>query len=98
MSKQKRRNHPEEFKQQAVRLALKADRPLSHIARELDISDGLLRTWLNNHELAQSKNITIEELKNENEELNRLRREVRGLKEDIDILKKASAYFAKEMK
>lgn len=96
MSKRKRRNHPEEFKQEAVRLALKSGRPISQVARELDISDGLLRTWINKQEEAQAKGMTPQELRQEQEELTRLRRENKRLKEDNEILKKAAAYFAKE--
>lgn len=98
MSKKKRRTHPEEFKQEAVRLALTSNRPIAQVARDLDISDGLLRTWINKHEVAQAKGITPQELKQEQEELNRLRRENKRLKEDNEILKKAAAYFAKESK
>lgn len=96
MNKKVRRNHSEEFKQESVRLANKSGRPLAHVARELNISDGLLRTWINKDQIAQNKGLSVAELTQEQAELTRLRRENRRQQEEIEILKKAAAYFAKE--
>jgi len=91
MNKKVSRIHSEEFKQEAVRLADKSGRSLAHVARELNISDGLLRTWINKHQVAQSKGLSVEELTQEQAELTRLRRENRRQQKEIEILKKAAA-------
>lgn len=96
MNKKVRRTHSEEFKQESVRLANESGRPLAHVARELNISDGLLRTWVNKHQVAQSKGLSVVELTQEQADLTRLRRENRRLQEEVEILKKAAAYFARE--
>jgi transposase len=96
MNKKVRRTHSEEFKQESVRLANESGRPLTHVARELDISDGLLRAWINKDLVAHSKGLSVAELTQEQADLTRLRRENRRLQEEIKILKKAAAYFAKE--
>jgi transposase len=96
MSKKIRRKHSDEFKQEAVRLATNSARPLAHVARELNISDGLLRTWINKHQAAHNRGMSVEALTQEQAELVRLRRENRRQQEEIEILKKAAAYFAKE--
>ena len=96
MNKKIRRTHSEEFKQESVRLANESGRPLAHVARELNISDGLLRTWINKHRVAQSKGLSVVELTQEQADLTRLRRENRRLQEEVEILKKAAAYFARE--
>jgi len=98
MSKRKNRNHTEEFKQEAVRLAMESGKPKAQIARELDISDGLLYTWISKYDEAKSRGLTPEEYEQEKSEMRRIKAENKRLKEENDILKKASAYFAKQLK
>jgi transposase len=94
--KQTRNKYTEEFRQEAVRLALNSGRPIAHVARELSISDGLLHAWIGKYRDAESKGFSPEELRKEQEELKRLRRELQRVKQENEILKKAAAYFAKE--
>lgn len=78
---------------EAVRLAQREDVVVSQVAKDLDIHENLLRKWI--HQFGKKANgnqITT----SEHEELVRLRRENRILKEEREILKKAAAYFARE--
>src|SRR3954466_10919660 len=78
-----------EFKAEAVRLVRSAtDKPASQIARELGVSDNALRSWVKQAQIDQGERegLTTEE----REELRRLRRENRVLKQERDFLKKAA--------
>lgn len=93
--KRKRRQYTEEFKRDAVALVAEQGYKISEAARSLGINSNLLRRWKNElggEILKDSLN------KDEKQELKQLRKRVRELEMEKEILKKASAYFAKEMK
>lgn len=93
--KQTRRKYTEDFKRDAVALVTEQGYKTSEAARSLDINDNLLRRWKQEFE----EGVTGDGLNvDEREELQRLRKEVRILRMEREILKKASQYFAKEMK
>ena len=91
----KRRNYTEDFKRDAVALVTEQGYKTSEAARSLGIGDNLIRRWKREfEEEASGTQLGIDE----REELKRLRKENRMLRMEKEILKKASAYFAKEMK
>jgi len=89
-----------EFKQEAVRLLEQADKPGSEIALQLGIRRNQLYKW--QKELHEKGDAAFKgsgrRPANEEDEVNRLRRELSRVTEERDILKKAAAYFAKELK
>jgi transposase len=90
MKYQKRSN---EFKVEAVRLAQSEGMSIGRAAKDLGISENVLRDWVKKFGAhAGVAPITPQE----REELMRLRRELRIVKEERDILKKATAFFARE--
>ena len=89
-----RRQYTNEFKAEAVRLARSSGKPIAQVARDLGINENILYRWMKTFGSANDGSGKI--TPNEHEELMRLRREIRILKEERDILKKAAAYFAKE--
>ena len=69
-------------------------KPLAQISRELDVSEHTLRNWRKQEEIdeGEREGLTTEE----KEELGRLRRENKVLRQDKEILRKATAFFARE--
>ena len=88
-----------EFKKEAVRLALTSPQPIAKTARDLGIKESTLYSWVSS-EKDKASIVTDEKGQSKNliEELNHLRKENARLKEERDILKKATAYFARELK
>ena len=87
--------YPEEFKAGAVQLARSSpEKSIRQLAYELGIADQTLRNWIKQAQIdrGEREGFTTEE----REELRRLRRENRILREEREILKKAAAFFAKE--
>lgn len=87
--------HPREFRERAVELARMREKPVAEIAADLGISDSCLRNWMKQADLDQGRR-SDGLATAEREELVKLRRELRVAKMEIEILKRASAYFAKE--
>jgi len=91
----KRQNYTEDFKRDAVALVTEQGYKPSEAARSLGIGDNLIRRWKREfEEEASGARLSSDE----RVELQRLRKENRMLRMEKEILKKASAYFAKEMK
>lgn len=87
-----RRQYTAEFKTEALRLALRGDRPVAAVSRELGVHAEVLRSWVRRHrDSAPDPDAAPESLEAENR---RLRRENARLVEERDILKKAAVYFA----
>ncbi len=87
--------YPPEFRAEAIRLARTSRKPHAQIARELGMTDETLRLWLKQADLDEGKR-SDGLTRDEQEELRRLRRENRILREEREILKKAAAFFAQE--
>lgn len=92
-----RRKYTREFKQDAVRLVTEQGYNHSEAARNLGIDRGMLGRWVNEFQEDESEAFRGNgKLSSEQGELRRLREENRRLKMERDILKKATAFFAKE--
>jgi transposase-like protein len=83
-----------EFKAQAVTRLLEGGKGLSEVATELGLSPGQLSTWRNQH-LAAGSAEAVAARKAEQAELQRLKREDKRLEEEVEILRKAAAFFAR---
>ena len=97
--KQNRKKYDSAFKEEAIRLVLEENRKISEVERNLDISRGTLARWV------REKKADPEEafpgkgrLKAKDEEIRRLRLELKRTQEERDIIKKALAYFAEDQK
>src|SRR5882672_2231380 len=84
-----------EFRAGAVRLVLEEGKTVGQVARDLDLTQSALRLWVNRARADLGKGKTGALTTAEREELSRLRKEVRELRIERDILKKAAAFFAK---
>ena len=89
-----RRRFTAEFKAQAVKRLLEGGRGLSEVAAELGLSPGQLSAWRTEH-LAVGSAEALAARKAEQAETQRLKREVKRLEEEVEILKKAAAFFAR---
>jgi transposase-like protein len=91
-----RPSYPEEFRAEAVRLARTSGKSVTAIAADLSISPQSLRNWMHQADIDEGRRggLTTEE----RAELRSLRRKVRLLEEEREILKKAAAFFAAEEK
>jgi len=85
---------PPEFRRRAVELACSGQHPVAQIARDLGISESCLRRWMALDEVEGGRREGLTSA--ERDELVRLRRENRVQAMEIEILKRASAYFARE--
>ena len=89
--KRKRPDYTPEFRANAVKLAMQGETSIAELARDLGVSEGSLYTWVSRARKEAASGLSADE----REELARLRKEVRRLRQERDILKKASILFAK---
>ena len=92
---QKPHRYDQEFKSGAIDLANKSDKPVAKIARDLGIKPGLLYSWLKENRKPKEVAAAMAHLQTQEAEIKALKRELKRVKEERDILKKATAYFAK---
>jgi transposase len=91
-----RRAFTKEFKAETVRLVRDSGKSVGAVARELDLTETALRDWVRQAEIDAGRGAPGALTTEERQELGRLRRENRTLRMERDILKKATAFFAKE--
>ena len=92
-----RRSFSREFKVEAVRLIKDRGISVAQASRDLDVHSNTLRKWVDEFEDDPGRAFPGHgNMKLEQAEIERLRREVQKLKAERDILKKAAAYFAKD--
>lgn len=95
MEKRKRRTFTPEFRAEAVELANKSGKGIGELAAELGLSESCLRKWVSQAEIDAGQGKSGALTTAEREEITRLRREVKTLRMERDLLKKW-AFFAKE--
>ena len=86
--------YPESFRREAVRLLRTSGRSVPQLAKELGCSPQSLRNWARQVDVDEGKADGL--TSDERDELRRLRREIRTLTEEREILRKAAAFFAKD--
>ena len=91
-----RKTFTAEFRREAVRMVRDGKRGIASVARELGINQQTLSRWLKQAEVDEGRGPEGALTTAERDELQRLRRENKRLQEERDILKKATAFFAKE--
>ena len=94
MPRRERRSFTPEFKERTVELIESTGRSIRDGCRELDLTESAVRRWVEQAEIDRGRKEGV--TSSEREELERLRRENRILKEEREILKKAAAFFATE--
>jgi transposase len=89
-----RRAFAPEFKAEVVELCRKGDRSIGQVSKDLGLTETAVREWVRRADIdaGRREGLTTEE----RQELSRLRKENRILREERDILKRATAFFAKE--
>ena len=90
----RRRSFTPEFKAEIVAACQRGDRSIGQVARDFDLTETAVREWVKQAEIDAGDRDGLTTV--EREELSRLRRENRRLAEDVEILKRATAFFAKE--
>ena len=93
-----RRKFNREFKLEAVRLVKERGISIAQASRDLDVHENVLRKWVKEFNSDPQQAFPGHgQMKPEQQEIDRLRKEVAKLKAERDILKKAAAYFAREV-
>lgn len=91
----KRRKHEPKFKERAVQLAKDLGN-VAAAAKELGLGYSLLHSWIKTAEAASAKGKGLALALEERQEMERLRRRLVEAEEELEVIKKAAAYFAKE--
>lgn len=99
MSDRKYRTYPEEFKLEAISLAESSGKSMGQIERELGITPGLLAKWRARYQVTGKTDQTLEpsDLASAQKEIRQLRRELRVVEQERDILKKAISIFSQKV-
>jgi transposase len=90
----RRRSFTKEFKAEVVELVRQPGNSVASVARDLDLTETAVRAWVNQADIDDGHRDGL--TTGEREELAQLRRENRRLTQDVEILKRATAFFAKE--
>lgn len=92
-----RKKYPKEFKLDAISLVLDQGYSRSEAARSLDINANMLCRWIKEHQSEEGQAFRGNgKLTRDQEEIRKLKAQVRRLEMEKDILKKATVFFAKE--
>ena len=91
-----RRSFTSEFKAEIVELCQRGDRSIGQVARDFDLTETAVREWVRQAERDSGTRSDGGLTSAERQELAALRRENRQLREDLGVLKRATAFFVKE--
>jgi transposase len=89
-----RRSFTPEFKADIVEACRRGDRTLPQVCRDFDLTETAVREWVKQADIDDGQQPGLASA--ERDELGQLRRENRRLREDVEILRRATAFFAKE--
>ncbi len=89
-----RRSFTPEFKAEIVEQCRRGDRSIPEVARQFDLTETAVRDWVKQADIDAGDRPGLTSA--ERDELAQLRRENRRLREDVEILRRATAFFAKE--
>ena len=98
MTKRTRRSFSKEYKAEVVTLIRKGDKPIGAVCRDLGLAETAVRRWIQQVEIDSGEGAPGALTTAEREELSALRKRVKTLEMEREILKKATAFFAKESK
>jgi transposase len=98
MEKRKRRSFSRQYKAEVVELIRKSGKGIGAVARELDLAETAVRHWVQQAEIDSGRGPAGALTTAEREEFAQLRKRVKTLEMEREILKKATAFFAKESK
>ncbi len=98
MAKRKRRAFTDEYKAEVVELIRRSGKSIGAVAKELDLTETAVRAWVHQAEVDAGRGPTGALTTAEREELAQLRKRIKTLEMEREILKKATAFFAKESK
>ena len=96
MSRRKRRSFTQAYKAEVADLVRKGGKGIAAIAKELDLTETAVRSWVKQAKVDRGQGPVGALTTAEREELSQLRRRVKTLEMEREILKKATAFFAKE--
>jgi transposase len=86
---------PKEFRRDVVAVARKGEAPISQIAKDFGISESCLHRWLNLADVEDGVRPGV--TSSESAELRETKKRVRVLEQEVEILRRAAAYFAKDI-
>ncbi len=98
MGKRKRRSFTKEYKAEVVEFIRKGGKRIGAVARDLDLTETAVRRWVGQAEIDSGGGPAGALTSAEREELARLRKRVKTLEMEREILKRATVFFAKESK
>lgn len=98
MTKRKVTHYPAEFKESSAKLAVDSKESVAQIAKNLGVHAATLQGWITKYYPKTRPSVKSSSQSSSLEELKQLRKENARLREERNILKKAAAYFAGEIK
>ena len=96
MTKKPRRYFTDEQKAEAVNIVKQSGKSVSQVARDMGLTESALRKWVKQSRIDAQPRLEGKLTSPEHQELVRLRRELKRVKQERDFLKKAAAFFARE--